>query len=77
MTGEIIPFPEPRPWSKYMHSREQRACAERLYEICTRAVEGLDGTYDVKAEAESMTCGLLKASAEIAARLRGDLPPAS
>ncbi len=30
-----------------------------------------------KAEAESMTCGLLKASAEIAARLRGDLPPAS
>ncbi len=70
MTADIIPFPKPRPWSKYTHDAASRAGAERLYETCK-------GIPLMEAKAEFHTVELLSRCAEIAARKRGDLPPAS
>ena len=85
MTAEIIPFPKPRPWSKYTYDAESRANAEELYEVMLGLREDLgpaagDAPQTTPVEsAERMTVELLQASVEIAARLRakGVPPPAS
>ena len=81
MTAEIVPFPTPRPWSKYTYDAASRTRAERLFELCLDFNEELGGrgcppATTVEA-AERDTVELLRACRETAARLRGDLPPAS
>ncbi len=83
MTAEIIPFPEPRPWSKYTYDAESRASAERLFGLCLEFREELGGVGCPPATpveaAERDTVKLLQASEELAARLlaKGVPPPAS
>ena len=84
MTAEIVPFPETRPWAKYIRSPEHGAAIERLYdrmvefrELLCPTAEG-DGPQTTPPEsAERMTMVLLEIGIEGAARHRGDLPPAS
>ena len=83
MTAEIIPFPVPRPWSKYTYDAASRANAERIYEGCLNLRETLGGrgcppATPVEA-AERDTVELLQRCREGAAGLRakGVLPPAS
>ncbi len=43
MTAEIIPFPTPRPWAKYIHNAASRANAEQLYEALLNIREKYGG----------------------------------
>ena len=82
-TADIIPFPVPRPWSKYTYDARSRANAERIYEFCLGLREDLgpavgDDPQATPVEAaEQDTVELLQRCREGAARLRGDPPPAS
>ena len=81
MTADVIPFPVPRPWSKYTYDAASRARAEQIYETALEMREELGGVGCPPATpteaAEQDTVELLQACRENAARLRGDLPPAS
>ena len=81
MTAEIIQFPTLRPWAKYTHNAKSRANAERIYKFCLNLREKYGGRGCPPANpveaAERDTVELLQRCREGAARLRGDLPPAS